>query len=74
MSGTPSKPQSLSEPLRAVPHALNAKELSRLLGVGVRTIYREVDNNRIPHFRIATSIRFDPLIIAAWLDSKQVAR
>jgi len=59
--------QSIADSIEQFDHALNAGELSHLLGVHKLTIYRLVQQGRIPAFRIASAIRFDPRRIAAWL-------
>jgi excisionase family DNA binding protein len=61
---------SLAEQLRSKKKALTVEELADLLGVAVRTLYKEVEDDRIPFFRVRTSIRFDPHQIADWLEMK----
>jgi excisionase family DNA binding protein len=51
-------------------NALNVEELADLSGVAVRTLYKEVEDDHIPFFRVRTSIRFDPHQIADWLETK----
>ena len=51
---------SIADSIEQFDHALNAGELSRLLGVHKLTIYRLVQQGRIPAFRIGTAVRFDP--------------
>jgi excisionase family DNA binding protein len=61
---------SLAEQLRSKKKALAVEELAELLGVAVRTLYKEVEDDHIPFFRVRTSIRFDPHQIADWLEMK----
>ena len=61
---------SLAEQLRSKKKALTVEELADLLGVAVRTLYKEVEDDHIPFFRVRTSIRFDPHQIADWLEMK----
>ena len=61
---------SLAEQLRSKKKALTVEELADLLGVAVRTLYKEVEDDHIPFFRVRTSIRFDPHQIADWLETK----
>lgn len=61
---------TLAEQLRAKNKALTVEELADLLGIGVRTLYKEVEEDRIPFFRVRTSIRFDPHQVADWLQMK----
>jgi excisionase family DNA binding protein len=44
--------------------------LASLLRVAVRTLYKEVEDDHIPFFRVRSSIRFDPHQIADWLEMK----
>jgi excisionase family DNA binding protein len=61
---------SLAEQLRSKKKALTVEELAELLGVGIRTLYKEVEDDHVPFFRVRTSIRFDPHQIADWLEMK----
>ena len=55
---------TLAERLRSKNKAPRVEELADLLGVAIRTVYKEVEDNRIPFFRIRSSIRFDHI---GWL-------
>jgi excisionase family DNA binding protein len=61
---------TLAEQLRARTKALTVEELAGLLCVAVRTLYKEVEEDHIPFFRVRTSIRFDPHQVADWLETK----
>lgn len=63
---------TIAERLRSKNKALKVEELADLLGVAIRTIYKEVEDNRIPFFRIRGSIRFDPHQVADWLEGKMI--
>lgn len=63
---------TLAERLRSKNKALRVEELADLLGVAIRTVYKEVEDNRIPFFRIRSLIRFDPHQVADWLEGKMV--
>ena len=63
--------QPIADSIEKFDHALNATELSRLLGVNKLTIYRLAEQGRIPAFRIASAIRFDPHRVAAWLRERE---
>lgn len=65
---------TLAEQLRSRKKALTVEELAGLLCVGIRTLYKEVEDNRIPFFRVRSSIRFDPHAIAQWLERKMPAQ
>ena len=61
---------TLVEELRARRKALTVEELAELLGIAVRTLYKEVEDGHIPFFRVRTSIRFDAHQVAEWLEAK----
>jgi excisionase family DNA binding protein len=63
---------TIAQRLRSKNKALTVQELAEVLGVAVRTVYKEVEDNRIPFFRIRSSIRFDPHEVADWLEGKMV--
>lgn len=64
------KPMTLAEQLRSKKKALTVEELADLLGIALRTLYKEVEDDHIPFFRVRTSIRFDPHQVADWLEMK----
>jgi len=70
ISAAHGQPMTLAEQLRAKKKALTVEELADLLGIGLRTLYKEVEEDRIPFFRVRTSIRFDPHQVADWLEMK----
>jgi excisionase family DNA binding protein len=61
---------SLIEQLRSKKKALTVEELAGLLCVAARSLYKEVEDDHIPFFRVRTSIRFDPHQVADWLEMK----
>ena len=63
---------TLAQRLRSKNKALTVEELAELLGVAIRTVYKEVEDNRIPFFRVRSSIRFDPHQVADWLEGKMI--
>lgn len=51
---------------------LTAEELAERLGLAVTTIYQAVWHKRIPAIKINKKcLRFDPVEIRAWLESKK---
>jgi excisionase family DNA binding protein len=62
---------SLADSIEQFDHCLNAKELARILGVQVLTVYRQAASGELPSFRIASCIRFDPRKVAAWMRAQQ---
>ena len=61
---------TLAEQLRSRKKALTVEELAELLCIAIRTLYKEVEENHIPFFRVRSAIRFDPHQVADWLDGK----
>ena len=61
---------SLADQLRSKKRALTVEELADLLGVAIRTVYKEVEDDHIPFFCVRSSIRFDPHEVADWLEGK----
>ena len=62
----------LGDQLRSKKKALTVEELADVLGVSIRTVYLEVQEDRIPFFRVRNSIRFDPHQVADWLEGKMI--
>jgi len=65
---------TLAERLRSKNKALTVEGLADLLSVSIGTLYTEVQDNRIPFFRVRGSIRFDPHQVADWLEGKMIPR
>jgi excisionase family DNA binding protein len=65
---------TIAERLRSKNKALRVEELADLLSVSARTLYVEVQENRVPFFRVRGSIRFDPHQVADWLEGKMIPR
>jgi len=51
--------------------ALTAGQLAKLLGCSVKFIYAMVKQGRLPAIRIGSLIRFDPHLIADWIEARQ---
>lgn len=69
---TPDAEDRLDLPTRIRRHhgALRVSELAGILSMSRGTIYSLVDGGRIPHLRIGDSVRFDPAVIAEWIEGK----
>jgi len=61
---------SLADQIEKIGHALTAEELSKLLNVSKVVVYRLAAQGRVPSFRVATCLRFDPRAVANWLRSQ----
>jgi len=58
---------SIPDELEEIGHALTAKELSGILSLSPKTIFKLAKACRIPSFRVGTCVRFDPFTVARWL-------
>jgi excisionase family DNA binding protein len=58
--------------LERMTEALTAPVLAKLLGIGRTVMYEMAAQARIPHFRIGTMIRFDPVQVARWLREREI--
>jgi excisionase family DNA binding protein len=60
------------EELKAKRTALTVKELAKILSLSEREIYKLAASYQIPHFKIGTSVRFDPPAVIVWLEAKML--
>jgi hypothetical protein len=56
--------------VESIDHGLTAAELSKIIGVPARTIYRQAKAGLIPSFHVGFAVRFDPHVIGAWLRAR----
>lgn len=63
----PDPPRDLAAVVEQRPGLLTVQDLVLLTGFGKTAIYEMVASGRIPYLRFDTSIRFDPIAIAAWM-------
>jgi excisionase family DNA binding protein len=42
--------------------------------MGRSAVYEMASTGRIPHYRLGSTIRFDPAVVAAWLRQREVKR
>jgi excisionase family DNA binding protein len=61
---------NLVEQLEARSGAMKVSELSQLLGVDDKHVYRMAARGRLPSFHVGGAVRFDPHEVANWLRSK----
>lgn len=67
---SPETSTGVRESLAQFNRAIKVKELSAILGVAERTIYRRASSGSIPCFRIGTTVRFCPKTVADWFDNQ----
>jgi excisionase family DNA binding protein len=56
--------------LETVDHGMTTGELAAVLGVSRRSIFDMAKAGRIPSFRVGSSVRFDPHLVAKWLRAR----
>ena len=65
-------PADLPTRLERMTGALTAPEIAKLLGMGRTVVYEMAAGARIPHYRLGTMIRFDPVQVAGWLREREI--
>ena len=60
------------EALRAKRSAMTVKELADILSLSQREIYKLAASNQIPHFKIGSSVRFEPSLVLIWLEERML--
>jgi excisionase family DNA binding protein len=58
---------TIPERLRALRGGIDARVLAQLLGVSAVSVYKLAARHVLPSYRIGTSLRFDPAVVAQWL-------
>jgi excisionase family DNA binding protein len=61
---------NLIEELEARRGAMKVSDLTQLLGVDDKHIYRMAARGQLPSFRVGGAVRFDPQEVANWLRLK----
>jgi excisionase family DNA binding protein len=67
-------PDAVSAELDSMPHQgrlLRVREVCSLLSLSKSTVYRMVEQNQLPHIRIAGSLRFRQHSILQWLSGQE---
>jgi predicted DNA-binding transcriptional regulator AlpA len=59
--------QDLPGKIEEIGHALTASEIGGLLALKRTALYKKTKAGTIPSFKIGTSVRYDPYVIADWL-------
>lgn len=65
------KPWSIPENLITKPF-LSPKELKDVLGISLPTVYRLIDERKLPAFKIGNSLRFLREDVIAYLESHRI--
>lgn len=67
----PEKHETIIEIIERKKGAWTAEQLSELVGCTPAHLYQLAKQGRMPSYRIGMMVRFDPVLTAAWLRSKQ---
>ncbi len=62
----------IADLLRERKSAITVPELAGMLSISERQVYKLAATNRIPSFKIGTSVRFDPQAVREWLQEKEL--
>ena len=62
--------RNLAAYMREMRRLLTVEQLAELLTCSAKNIYALVKRGRLPAVRYDSSIRFDPLVIADWLEAR----
>ena len=63
---------TLIETLKGRQGLMDAKEVAPLLDMNKEVLYRKAKAGLVPDFRILGQIKFDPVVLAEWLEERQV--
>lgn len=65
---------TIIEKIRSEKSALKVSQVATYLGCHTDKIYdlTNAKKNPIPHFRIGSMLRFDPVLVAEWFEQRQV--
>jgi excisionase family DNA binding protein len=67
------KTMSILKKLREQTRPLGVKEIAELFDVSEATIQRWVRRGEIPAIRVSDTIRFDPGVLADWIEQRSIA-
>ena len=72
-SASANPPCDVLENLQGCTRLLTARELAGMLSISPKTIYAYVERNMIPHYKIASNVRFRARDVAEWLRNSMSA-
>jgi excisionase family DNA binding protein len=64
---------SIIQSIRAQEDALTVPKLAKKLSISSKTLYGYVVSGSLPCFRVGSSIRLDPKVVADWLEARNIA-
>ena len=64
---------TVKETLNAMTGLIHAEKLAPLLGMNKDKLYQKTKKGEVPHFRVLGRVKYDPKVIAAWLEEREVS-
>lgn len=61
---------TIIERIRAKKSALSVMEFAKMMGTGKAKIYRMVKAGRLPAIQFGDAVKFDPRVLADWLEER----
>jgi excisionase family DNA binding protein len=68
-TGAP-EPLTLAQQIRGIGSALSIAKVAKIVGPGRTTLFNMIKSGRIPCLRFGTRIRFDPVVLADWVEER----
>ena len=65
--------QSISQQIRSYPSALTVDDVAGYLNLAKKIVYSMSASGRIPSFKISVASRFDPALLADWVDDRTLS-
>lgn len=70
----PNPPKDLASVVQRLSCLMSVKDLQNVTGFKRTAIYDKVASGRIPYLKFDTTIKFDPIAIAAWMREHTTAK
>jgi excisionase family DNA binding protein len=64
--------ETLARTLSNLTHFLDVNDVAELLSLQHETIYRYCKQGSLPYFKVGRNLRFDPKLMADWVQQKQL--
>jgi excisionase family DNA binding protein len=58
---------SILEQLEAEPKLMDVKRLAAILDVSPKTVYKMVEEGRLPALSVGSLLKFDPQVVSFWI-------
>lgn len=67
-----SKNQTVIDQLRSAGGMLDSSKVCALLGMTQSGLLKLTKAGKIPHYRLGDRIKFDPVVLASWVDERRI--